>query len=137
MTRDLNSILRNYLEFVPICQPKHIILKICKKRNICIHEQLAMIEMCERIMKYSTIDVRSPTIAAISFWKVCQFSKRYKNRIVLSHLCRSHERLIAKGKANSTYSFFDITPENVRKVYKEHIKSDLLTKYLPEWENRI
>lgn len=81
-----------------------------------------MIEMCERITKYSTIDVRSPTIAAIAFWKVCQFSQKYKHRIVLSHLCRNHERLISKGKANSTFSFFDITPENVRKVYKEHIR---------------
>lgn len=65
--------------------------------------------MCERIGKYSTIDVRSPTIAAIAFWKICQYSKKYNSRIVLAHVCRAHDRLIAKGKANATYSFFDIT----------------------------
>jgi len=62
--------------------------------------------------------VRSHTIAAIAFWKVCQFSKRYHNRIDLRHVCKNHDRLIERGLANKTYSFFDITPENVKKVYK-------------------
>ncbi len=54
----------------------------------------------------------------------------------MSKLCYSHEKLIEKKKSNETYSFFDITMENVRKIYREFVK-DQLEKYMPEWENRI
>jgi hypothetical protein len=66
--------------------------------------------MCERIGKYSTADVRTHTIAAIAFWKICQFSSRYNKRIDLRHVCKNHDRLIEKGLENETYGFFDITP---------------------------
>lgn len=66
--------------------------------------------MCERIAKYSVADVRTHTIAAIAFWKICQFSLRYKDRIDLRHICKGHDRLIERGLENHTYGFFDITP---------------------------
>lgn len=114
----MNSILRAYIDVVPIVLPKHIVMKVCKYRHINIEEQNAMVEMCERIAQYSTADVRYHTIAAIAFWKICQFSTRYRNRVLLQHLCKSHDRLFSQGNENMTYKFFDITPESVKKVYK-------------------
>ena len=32
--------------------------------------------------------------------------------------------------------FFDITPENVRKVFKDKIQPAFLDRYLPNWEGR-
>lgn len=42
----MNSLLRPHLSFVPLVHPKHIVLKICKKRHINPEEQAAMVEMC-------------------------------------------------------------------------------------------
>lgn len=33
--------------------------------------------------------------------------------------------------------YFDVTPDNVRKVFKEAIRANLYTKFLPNWEGRM
>ncbi len=49
--------------------------------------------MCDNIDKYAALDVRVHTIAAISFWKVCQYSIHHKDAFPLSEVCKSHEKL--------------------------------------------
>ncbi len=33
--------------------------------------------------------------------------------------------------------YFDVTNDNVRKVFKEHIKAEFYNKFLPNWQGRI
>lgn len=67
----MNQLLKFKIDFVPIVKPKHIIIRVCKRRKIAMEQQKAMIEMCDRIAKDGAIDARNNTIAAIAFWKVC------------------------------------------------------------------
>ena len=96
-----------------------------------------MVEMCDRIHKYCNLDARPSTIAALVFWKVCQFSTNYHDRINLVHLCKNHERLIQQKKQDLLFSFFDVTADHVKKVYRDHISKDFFRRYLPTWKNRI
>jgi hypothetical protein len=36
-------------------------------------------------------------------------------------------------KCSDIQKCFDVTPENVRKVFKEAIQPQLLSRYLPNW----
>ena len=93
--------------------------------------------MVDNIQSNTNLDVRAATLAALVFWKTCQYSKRYKDRIQLTKICRHHEKLIEKGREELTFKFFDITPEHVRKVYKDNLKKCFLGSILPKWKNRI
>ena len=99
-----------------------------------------MLVMCERVASNSKADSRPGTIAAICFWKVLQFSKRYHermNNINLAVLCKSHDKVLHKGDYDKLYAYFDISPEKVRKVYRDHIKEELFETYLPDWEGKM
>ena len=79
--------------------------------------------MCSRIRKHSTVDARPATIAAIVFWKISQYSHQYRNRVDLPRLCKSHDRLLLKdGGEELTHKFFDVTVENIEKVYQEYLR---------------
>ena len=93
--------------------------------------------MCESIEKQANLDSRGSTISAIVFWKICQYSVKYKDRINLNFICKNHDRLITRNKCELTFSFFDVTTENVRRVYRDYLQKDLFSCYLPKWDNRI
>lgn len=94
--------------------------------------------MCERIVKAGELDVRINTIAAIAFWKICEYSLRYKDTISLAEICKNHDKMQEESlKSSDIQRCFDVTPENVRKVFKESIQPQLLTRYLPNWEGRV
>lgn len=96
-----------------------------------------MIQMCEKIYKCGEFDIRSNTIAAIAFWKVCENSKHYCNEINLNDCCRNHEKMIEEGvKQGEIWKYFDVTAENVRKVFKEFI-ANRFEEFLPDWNGRI
>jgi hypothetical protein len=45
--------------------------------------------------------------------------------------------MLAEGvRSSEIFRHFDITAENVKKVFKEHIKNNL-AKYLPNWPSRM
>jgi hypothetical protein len=52
-------------------------------------------------------------------------------------ICKSHEKFIQTNNYDSMYCFFDISPEQVRKVFREHIRDELFEVFLPEWEGRV
>ena len=112
-------------------------MRVCRKRKIKTAEEKAMIEMSERIYASGEFDIRNNTIAAIAFWKVCEYSMTYYDQINLADVCKSHEKMIADGvKQSEIWKYFDVTPENVRKVFKESI-SNRLKEFLPNWEGMI
>jgi hypothetical protein len=43
--RELNNFLKDKIEFIPVTQAKHVILRVCRKRKIRAAEEKAMIEM--------------------------------------------------------------------------------------------
>ena len=97
-----------------------------------------MIEMCDRIVKAAELDVRINTIAAIAFWKVCQHSLYYKDKISLNEICKNHDKMQEENvKSSDIQKCFDVTPENVRKVFKESILKDFYQRYLPNWDGRV
>ena len=97
-----------------------------------------MIEMCDNIQAAVDSDIRINTIAALAFWKVCQYSALYKDKFTLSDFCKNHEKLEEEGaKVPVIQSFFDVTPDNVRKVFKEHVKPVFGPKLLPAFEGRL
>lgn len=115
-------------------QAKHVIMRVCRKRKIRAAEEKAMIEMSERIYASGEFDIRNNTIAAIAFWKVCEASNLYKDQLYLTDVCKSHEKMMSEGvRQSEIWKCFDVTPENVRKVYKESISSRL-DEFLPTWE---
>ena len=83
------------------------------------------------------MDIRAATLAAMVFWKVCQFSEKYGYLANLGKLCRRHESYFEVGKYERTFRYFDVTADHVRKVYKENVREDLFEYYLPEWRGRI
>ena len=107
-----------------------LLSNVCRIRHIKKEEVSAMLDMCRNIQSKTNLDARPQTVAAIVFWKICQFSSRYYKRIVLEKICRNHEKLILKGHEDLTFKFFDVTSDNVKKVYKQHLKSELFTKLL-------
>lgn len=50
--------------------------------------------MSERIKASGLFDIRNNTIAAIAFWKVCEYSKLYSDQISLNECCKNHEKMI-------------------------------------------
>ena len=92
---ELSNTLREYIDELPYNSPQHVIRKMCMRRNIDGREEKAMLEMCNRVCLSSRVDSRPGTVAALCFWKVCQFSKRYEKRIDLANVCRNHEKLVA------------------------------------------
>lgn len=80
------------------------------------------------------MDVRINTIAAIAFWKVCEYSALYRSSFSLMDICKNHDKMQEdNAKTSDIQKCFDVTPENVRKVFKESIKSQLFSRYLPQW----
>lgn len=138
LIKEMNIVLKFKIDFVPIMKPKHVIIRVCRKRKIKMEEERAMIEMCERIVKAAELDVRINTIAAIAFWKICEHSLLYKDKIVLAEICKNHEKMQDENiKTSEIQKCFDVTPENVRKVFKESILPHFYARYLPNWEGRV
>jgi len=49
-------------------------------------------------------------------------------------ICKNHDKMQEdNAKTSDIQKCFDVTPENVRKVFKESIKSQLFSRYLPQW----
>ena len=137
VVRELNNFLKDKIEFIPVTMAKHVLLRVCRRRKIRAAEERAMVEMSERIYASGEFDIRNNTIAAISFWKVCEYSNLYADQINLNECCKNHEKMIEDGvKQSEIWKCFDVTPENVRKVFKESI-STKLNDFLPAWEGRI
>lgn len=134
----MNIALKFKIDFVPIMRPKHVIIRVCRRRRIRNDEEKAMIEMCERIVNAGELDVRINTIAAIAFWKVCEYSLLYREKISLADICKNHEKMQEENiKTSEIQKCFDVTPENVRKVFKESIRPQFITRYLPNWDGRV
>lgn len=93
-----------------------------------------MIEMCQRIVSAGELDVRINTIAAIAYWKVCEYSTLYRTNISLPEICKNHDKMQEENaRTSEIQKCFDVTPENVRKVFKDSIKNQLFSRYLPIW----
>ena len=135
----MNSVLKGKIDFVPIVKPKHLIMRVCARRKIRKLEELAMVEMCENISNNATPDTRINTIAALAFWKVCEYSDRYQGKFTLLDFCKIHEKMQEEENApiSRMQEYFDVTPDNVRKVFKEAIKAQFFAKYLPNWQGRV
>jgi hypothetical protein len=59
---------------------------------------------------------------------------RYKDTISLAEICKNHDKMQEENiKCSDIQKCFDVTPENVRKVFKEAIQPQLLSRYLPNW----
>jgi len=41
------------------------------------------------------------------------------------------------AKIPEIQKYFDVTPDNVRKVFKDFLKTVSLSKLLPNWEGRV
>jgi hypothetical protein len=134
----MNVRLRNRIDFVPMVKPMHLIIRVCGRRRIRRNEERAMIEMCENIQSVVVNDIRINTIAALAFWKVCEYSVLYSSKYSnLSDFCRSHEKMEDDGaKIPEIQEYFDVTSDNVRKVFKDAVKP-YFNKLLPVWEGRL
>lgn len=138
LIKEMNNILKFKIDFVPIMKPKHVIIRVCRRRKIRHEEEKAMIEMAERIVKAAELDVRINTIAAIAFWKITEHSLTYKDKIPLNEICKNHDKMQEENvKSSDIQKCFDVTPENVRKVFKESIAPQFYQRYLPNWDGRI
>ena len=71
IVKDMNSLLKSRIDFVPIVKPMHLITRVCGRRKINRIEKMAMIEMCDNIQAAVDCDIRINTVAALAFWKVC------------------------------------------------------------------
>ena len=84
------------------------------------------------------IDAKSGTIAALAFWKVCQYSEKYSKGFSLSDICESHEKMLEKREKFSViYQHFDVAADNVKRVFKTYLEDDFEENFLPKWEGRI
>lgn len=138
LIKEMTNVLKFKIDFVPVMKPPHVIIRVCRKRKIRHEEEKAMIEMADRIVNAAELDVRTNTIAAIAFWKVCEYSIHYKDRITLNEICKNHDKMQEENvKPSDIQKCFDVTPENVRKVFKESILPQFLQKYLPNWDGRV
>lgn len=78
------------------------------------------------------------TLAALIFWKICEYSQRYRNKLTLNEVCQKHKHLEEQGMSTSDIQkYIDITPDNVKKVFKEEVDKNFRQLYLPDWEGRI
>ena len=94
--------------------------------------------MCDNIQAAVHSDIRINTVAALAFWKVCEYSSAYKDKFVLNDFCKNHEKLEEEGaKVPVIQGYFDVTPDNVRKVFKEHVKPVFGPKIMPNFEGRL
>ena len=94
--------------------------------------------MCDNIQAAVHSDIRINTVAALAFWKVCEYSSAYKDKFVLNDFCKNHEKLEEEGaKVPIIQGYFDVTPDNVRKVFKEHVKPVFGPKIMPNFEGRL
>jgi len=65
---------------------------------------------------------------------VCEYSATYAGSIGLNEICKSHEKMQEEGAlVSEIQKYFDVTPDNVRKVFKDAIKSYFPSKVLPNW----
>lgn len=94
IVKELNSLLAQKIDFVPIERTWHYTLRVCRKRKISFEEEKAMKDMCERIAKEITGGTRRSTTAACVFWKICEHSRKLKDSITLNEICK-------KSKENS------------------------------------
>lgn len=70
-----------------------------------------MVQMCERITKSADLDVRMNTVAAIAFWKICENSIYYKDKISLNEVCKNHDKMQEENiKTSEIQKCFDVTP---------------------------
>ena len=139
LVKEMNAVLKGRIDFVPIVKPKHLIIRVCARRRIRKAEELAMVEMCDNIATNSAPDIRINTIAALAFWKVCEYSEMYAGKVQLQDFCKSHEKMQEEENApvSEIQKYFDVTHDNVRKVFKEAIRSQFPGKYLPNWKGRV
>jgi hypothetical protein len=113
----------------------HLIIRVCARRKILKPEERAMIEMCDTIQSLVQSDIRINTIAGMAFWKICEYSTTYAGKYALADFCKSHEKMEEEegAKIPEIQKYFDVTPDNVRKVFKDYLKNVPLTKLLPNW----
>lgn len=97
-----------------------------------------MIEMAEKLNTLGDMDVRINTIAALAFWQVVEHSKTYRGKFQLSVFCRKYDDMFnEKAKYSDIQKCFDITPDNIKRVFKEKVQEKLYTHFLPNWPDRI
>ena len=79
-------------------------------------------------------EFRPATVACISFWKMCQYSKRYSKEIKLESLCRAHHKIYESNEDESLIEkYFDITAQTVRNSFKDHFEKHFISKLLLKW----
>ncbi len=136
LVKEMNVLLKNRIDFVPIVKPKHLAIRVCARRKIARSETRAMIETCDTIQRLAESDIRINTIAALAFWKVTEYSANYTGKFTLNDFCKSHEKMQQedpKIKISEIQKYFDVTPDNVRKVFKESIKHKFSPRLLPDF----
>ena len=137
LTDEMYKNFSDQMESLPKLKPKHIIMRVCRRLGVRRDEERAMVEMCERIQANGNFDFRINTIAAMAFWKVLEYSTKYANKYPLGEVCKSHDKMQEDGmRISEIQKCFDITPDNVRKVFKDKIQVNFLERYLPNWEGR-
>jgi hypothetical protein len=50
LIKEMNILLKFKIDFVPIMRPRHVIIRVCRRRRIRLEEERAMIEMADRIV---------------------------------------------------------------------------------------
>lgn len=96
-----------------------------------------MIKMCDKISERGIQDgCPRKTVAACVFWKICEYSQKYRDQIKLHDICKKHEDLKDASPAE-LQKYFDTTPDTIKKFFSDKMDKDFLQVYLPEWEGRI
>jgi len=91
--KNISSLLKKKISFIPQEEPWHLIIRICKKRKIRKQEENAMIEMCHRIAAAGIKDgCPNKTVAACVFWKICENSSEYAG-VSLGEICKSKQQM--------------------------------------------
>ena len=93
LVKEMNTRLKGKMDFIPIVKAMHLIIRVCGRRRIPRAERRAMIEMCENIQNVLESDSRINTVAAMAFWKVCEYSPLYAGKVTLTDFCKNHDRL--------------------------------------------
>ena len=109
LIKEMNILLKFRIDFVPIMRPKHVIIRVCRRRRIRMEEERAMIEMCQRIVSAGELDVRINTIAAIAYWKVCEYSTLYRTNISLPEICKNHDKMQEENARTSEIQNISLT----------------------------
>lgn len=73
--------------------------------------------MCNRISKNGIQDGRPrKTVAACVFWKICEYSEKYCNKIKLTDICKKQDEL-AEMSIGEAQKHFECIPETIKKFY--------------------